>query len=413
MQRWFGIILIAWLGTATLIVSAGPEWSRQLWLTATLSAAGITVLCRLLRGDESEASPLVALLLFPVMLAVGQIATTLTVSESQTREEAIRWCAAAATAYLAANLDPSPQFRQRLLVGCAAFATVLAVLSLAQPEWMKLAGPIWPFPITDDSAGPFANRNTYSSLIELSLPVTVWLALSRREGWAWWMAAVVLQSASVFATGSRAGSFLVAMELAVLAILATRSYRARKWTWVGMAAGVLLSLSLAGGDKLWTRLQYGDPMAYRREIYASGLAMLAERPWTGFGLGTFADAYPRFATFDVGRWVNHMHNDWLEFAVEGGVPMIAWSAGVWWFTLIAARRQWWSLGVLFVFAHSIVDYPLQRSGIWAWLWAIAACAYGGNPLRIHRRFRRRAAPALPAAPEQSGAMDRFSATTAR
>ena len=41
----------------------------------------------------------------------------------------------------------------------------------------------------------------------------------------------------------------------------------------------------------------------------------------GFGLGTFETVYPHFALFDIGLIVNHAHNDWLEWAAEGGVPL--------------------------------------------------------------------------------------------
>ena len=41
--------------------------------------------------------------------------------------------------------------------------------------------------------------------------------------------------------------------------------------------------------------------AQRRELVQSSLAMIHDRPATGFGLGAWAIAYPGYALYDDGR----------------------------------------------------------------------------------------------------------------
>lgn len=107
-----------------------------------------------------------------------------------------------------------------------------------------------------------------------------------------------------------------------------------------------------------------------------------DRPWMGFGLGTFESAYPAYAIFDVGLRVNHAHNDWLEWAAEGGNPLAVVMALVALWSVRAAWQAPWGVGVVAVFLHSFVDYPMQKPALSAWLFvllgALAAQAREGG-----------------------------------
>ena len=95
--------------------------------------------------------------------------------------------------------------------------------------------------------------------------------------------------------------------------------------------------------------------------------MARDRPWMGSGLGSFQEVYPAYATFDIGLIVNHAHNDWAEWLAEGGVPffLLLASAAVW--AVRPALRSIWGLGLLSVFLHALVDYPMQRLGLAVWV----------------------------------------------
>jgi O-antigen ligase len=98
--------------------------------------------------------------------------------------------------------------------------------------------------------------------------------------------------------------------------------------------------------------------------------MIAARPWSGYGLGTYAQVYPEYAVFDTGRTVDHAHNDWLEWTSGGGFFF-----GALWFAVaasasISAWRSRWGVGVVGCFLHAVVDYPFARFGISAWLFIL-------------------------------------------
>jgi O-antigen ligase len=79
-----------------------------------------------------------------------------------------------------------------------------------------------------------------------------------------------------------------------------------------------------------------------------------------------------FALYDDGTWVNQAHNDYLEWAAEGGIPyafvmlvLIGWS-------IRPAVRSIWGIGLLAMCLHALVDYPFARLGTCAWFFAMAA-----------------------------------------
>lgn len=102
--------------------------------------------------------------------------------------------------------------------------------------------------------------------------------------------------------------------------------------------------------------------------------MVQQSPWLGQGFGAYTRKYGAFARFDTGLNVNFAHNDWVELAVEGGIPAVMALAVFAITATKAALRQPWALGVLLVFAHAAVDYPLQRLGTAMWVFAVAGAA---------------------------------------
>ena len=103
--------------------------------------------------------------------------------------------------------------------------------------------------------------------------------------------------------------------------------------------------------------------------------MIRDRPWTGFGLGTWPIVYPRYASFDPGVFLNQAHNDWLQWAAEGGLPFVLLFAI---FTALLWKRaipSIYGLGTVAFLLHALVDYPMQqRPALAAWFFAIAAAA---------------------------------------
>jgi O-Antigen ligase/Transcription termination factor nusG len=243
-----------------------------------------------------------------------------------------------------------------------------------------------PYP---DVWGPFLSRNNFAQFLELALPVSLWLGCracrSRRGTLYLWMSASILACGLVSA--SRAGAVVLILEAALVFRLA-RPPSPRRLIPV-FALGVIALAALAGGEVLVHRFHDSDPFRDRREIFQSSLAMIAARPWTGYGLGNFSTVYPEFARFDPGAVVEHAHNDWLEWATEGGWPY----AAVWMLLAISvtrpALRSVWGIGVPAVFVHALVDYPFARFGVAAWLFILAgALESGGRQMALPKgRFK--------------------------
>ena len=179
------------------------------------------------------------------------------------------------------------------------------------------------------------------------------------------MAGVIF--ASVILCASRAGAILVSLEvIAVLGVAATRKLVPK--LYFGKLAGglllfMLLSTALVGWDALWGRRHDPDPFRYRREMAISAIEMARQRPWTGFGLGTFETVYPAFASFDLGLVIDHAHNDWAEWLAEGGVVFFLSVLALALPSAGPAIRSGWALGIPMVFLHSLVDFPLQIPAI--------------------------------------------------
>ncbi len=171
------------------------------------------------------------------------------------------------------------------------------------------------------------------------------------------------------ASASRAGAILLALESVAAFLLLGPALRRRSFAF---AAAAIVAAGVGGAATLATRFAQADPLEYRREIFQSAREMAASRPWQGYGLGTFASVYPEFARFDTGAAVNHAHNDWLEWAAEGGIAY----AGVWLAIALwafpRAVRSGWGLGVGAVFVHALVDYPFARLGISFWVFILLA-----------------------------------------
>jgi O-antigen ligase len=290
----------------------------------------------------------------------AQLATGATVDRYATWDAALRTMALGATAWVAANALRSADLRRRFLEAFTWFGFALSSISVL--AYFTAPGRVlWFFPSPyPDVWGPFLSRNDFAGFMELSFPVALWLS-SDRGGirvplWvpAWMLAAGL-------AAGSRAGAILLLAEAGVILALLSR-----RRTSVKFALLAALLAGVAGAGTLLGRFAEKDPFRYRREMAASTVSMILDRPWQGSGLGTYPHVYPAYATFDLGGTVEHAHNYWLEWAAEGGIPF----ALVWLILALAisvpAVRSVWGIGIMAVFLHALVDYPFARFGLTAW-----------------------------------------------
>jgi O-antigen ligase len=145
---------------------------------------------------------------------------------------------------------------------------------------------------------------------------------------------------------------------------------------------------MGGPGLLVKRVQETNALEGRWAIFQSSAAMLLERPWRGFGLGTFEDAYPAYAIRDFGSTVNHVHNDWLEWGCEGGTPLLllTLAGGVW--VSVYAVRSIWALGILAVLGHSLTDFPLHTDALLLWASVMAGALSARSDSRWPKAIER-------------------------
>jgi O-antigen ligase len=191
--------------------------------------------------------------------------------------------------------------------------------------------------------------------------------------------------ASVIASASRAGAVLVSGEiLAVSVLMWARGRTSAGAIGLALLRTVILFVvftGVVGWESVWHRFWSPDPMAVRTELAMSSLRMIAAHPWFGVGLGAWPTVYPRYAIVDIGAFANQAHNDWLQWAAEGGVPFALVMAGLFFWCLRTASRTVWGLGVVAVFLHALVDYPFSRPALGSW--SILIMAMLASELRPH------------------------------
>jgi O-antigen ligase len=168
-------------------------------------------------------------------------------------------------------------------------------------------------------------------------------------------------------------------------LVARRDMTSMLLTLLAFAA---ISAAVVGTGNIGKRLSESDPYFVRREAFRSAIQMVQDRPRIGFGLGTWSTAYPGYAVFDPGAIVNQAHNDWMQWAVEGGLPFLAFMLAFAGLLLRPAFRSVWGIGVPVVLLHCLVDYPLQqRPALAALFFAVAGAIAASENLDRSRDSR--------------------------
>lgn len=232
--------------------------------------------------------------------------------------------------------------------------------------------------------GLFANINHHAALIYGVLPfVLLWgsgnISVPRLDGARQVGSAAVLLFLAVFIvlTGSRAGIGLFGLAglLGVVAIIAWHSRRRGYVGIVFLVCLLCLVLGLAvfsGLGPNWMSSELSSDLS-RTDMTRKGLEMWRDHWLAGIGMGSTEFVYSIYETPEqVGRtYVNHLHNDVLQWLIELGVVGAALLAGfgVWLLRILKKapktavfRSPLMAMAcivLLCLFVHSWVDYPFR------------------------------------------------------
>lgn len=284
-----------------------------------------------------------------------------------------------------------PQDRVRALivvvVSMIGIGIIIGILQLAS------GGGIFQFHTIshrDALTGFFANKNhmglTLACLVPLSIVLVEHQISSARAAMVLlglgWIALIAL----LIATNSRAGLLLGLIGMVLSSAHLFPHYRIKVMIGVVLAAviGVALASTVPEIQSIIDR--FGQVVDDGRlDILDQGIPLIDQYGALGAGIGSFASVY---APTELLEWVNpyyvnHLHNDWLQFVIEAGLPGVVvlltltaaiFVAGRAMWPRIASNREksvefmkdelnyaWAGMVIIFMFAlHSFGDYPIRR-----------------------------------------------------
>jgi O-antigen ligase len=300
---------------------------------------------------------------------------------------------------------------------------IVAALSVAIGA-LQLAGgdmsPWYFYRITNYGAtvGFFANANHLATLLVATIPFLTALYLNARsKGRSAKRAsgllvmlggALAVVMVGIVINTSLAGIGLMVPAAAASGLLMLRARRKRKlpiW-WTGVVA-LLLAGAVAGiyfapiSNNLTSAGARSDPASRYQSFELSSKAAGDYLP-LGSGIGTFQQIYPSYEDPDrVTRfYMNHVHGDYIELALETGVPglIVLILFLLWWVRRTvsiwrAEEADYFALGATIasavILAHSLVDYPLRTAAISALFAACLALMADPRP-RVRQRLREEA-----------------------
>lgn len=342
------------------------RWALTVFEVSLLALAAVNIMRRAISKQPISISTVGLLLTLAALWGVLQVIAHRSVYELKTWEATLGWIVNLTSFSLAIAYAASIERRERFLRVVLIFAFALSILAIFTALTSPIGVVFWKFDIATGhpTLGPFVYRNQYAAFVEAVLPLAIVRALLDRGRWLGYTAVAAVLFASVVAGGSRAGSILCLTEIVVTPLLVFASKLISGRTLVrglaGSIAAIVLMTAVAGWETIWNRLQEPNPYSLRAELARSSIEMIRDRPVTGFGLGTWSTAYPAYAHFDDGNFVNQAHNDWVQWAAEGGVPFALILLAIVAMSVRPALRSLWGVGVLAVFVHCLVDYPMQQ-----------------------------------------------------
>ncbi len=202
---------------------------------------------------------------------------------------------------------------------------------------------------TGMATGTYINHNHFAGLLELTIPFVVGSAFysfqgssgrpqtgfgrvhSRRQSSArfrsiFYLFLVVVMVLAVIFSTSRTGVLVTVFSILFIAMLA--QLKTTRTSWM---VGVFMFLVCTAGYGLWVGLNpilsrfeaMRNPAYFKLEgrisLWKDSLRLARDYPLVGTGLGTFRFCFPRYQTVLVNLYVDHAHNDYVEFAADTGI----------------------------------------------------------------------------------------------
>ncbi len=309
--------------------------------------------------------------------------------------ELVKLCAYLALAYVALRMSAGERGRTRILTAVAAVIGAAAGIGLIHKllEAHTLYGLYRPRYAYAEFLGPLLNRNHFASLLAVGTLVAGGLALrhriptAHRLGWGAVGLLCLVESLLIQSRGAAVGLALglgTAAGVLLLQRWMASSERRRQrpdLTKVTIPATIVVLCALtmvvffsAGGVgkelSATTSAELSQPHS-KYVAWRSGARLLEDSPWIGVGRGAFESAFTHVHPGSGFLTYSHLENEYLQTAVDWGIPgALLIAASMVWTLLLAARR--WNQGplaagalgaIVAVAAQSVVDFGIELPGL--------------------------------------------------
>ena len=293
-----------------------------------------------------------------------------------------------------------------------------------------IVSPLFGYKHTDRAIGTFTYSNFLANYLALCLCLGIGVLVSelkrsqsnyqhtiRQTLRAW--AEILLSSkiivrisliiiiVALILTRSRMGNSAFFIALMVVSLLAFFIYRQKPRAFkLLIVSFFIIDLIIIGAifdiEKVKQRISETSISSETRdEVVRDSIPLILDKPLLGSGGGTFYTAFPAYQSEPYSGYYDNAHNDYVQFAVELGIPATAALGSVvfycLWLCIVTMRKRKTALfqGVAFgcaiaivdMLLHSIVDYSLQAGANSMLFMALLCLAILSNKLPVPKRSR--------------------------
>ncbi len=279
--------------------------------------------------------------------------------------------------------------RPALLVGAMLLVAITGIgLGLLQVGSSNHDWYLYPISAFGNAAGFFANSNHMGALLLLCVPLVAAVAGERWRS-AGDVKARTLTAAVTVAVGAMLtigvalnGSLAIlalALPVLLLSLVIFGELVPRRFHRAIIGVAIIAMIGTIGvGAATYDRAGINNQSSIisRADIWSRTVDAIGDHGLAGSGIGSFPAIYRQYEdSARVDRFfANHAHNDYLEVALEAGVPGLLLLAAflLWWGrTALAAWRgpsgdayaRAAAVGSGVILLHSLVDFPLRTAAL--------------------------------------------------
>ncbi|MGB5686014.1 MAG: O-antigen ligase family protein [Candidatus Electrothrix sp.] len=255
----------------------------------------------------------------------------------------------------------------------------------------------------------YVNYNHFAGYLEMVFCLSVGLAAASNGGKRILLFGMtVLIAIAMLSTLSRGGIIGLTGGLAFFILASAFMQRQKKGTLLLFSAITigLIIIAWFGLDPVLKRLSTLDDLSVageaRIQIWQDTLQMIYDRPFLGWGPGTFSVAFPAYQSQGFNQqFVNYAHNDYLELAADTGIigltAFIGGLLSLYIFCLkklSTARTYWQKIGTgalaacFSILIHSVTDCNLQiPANLFLFATAAGIAVVAGGDSEVHKKNR--------------------------